>query len=1102
MNRKLLRFSLLSLVLMLIGVVYAETSGTTSEPIVLYSWEGNAEGAIQTGGTIAAADKDGADITANTINVAAGSFYTIKIDGKADFTSGNVVTITLDNELKAGDKIAVTACRNKNAADKKSGLLAKFDKGGQINSATTGLEFVNIDASDASAADQNRGTEPNALTFDVPEAAAGSKVIRMTRSQTGTNLYISKLVITRAAEQGGEGGEGGETPEEQTTDPVVLTWDYTSSNIPTTGPDNGLYYGGYVNDAAGTNLGLKGVKLNSSGYAFFAKPAVKGTLTLTIGDRKDATKAYAVDVYSCTISEGAATKGNLIGSVSVDASPNTGSLEIPAEVTGIYIQRQTSSEGVLSKIVFKQIVPRKFVDFEITNAQMSGEFDATTLPTGVTFSGTQRNDNHGYGNVTLTVPVDGTVKFTIGGCQYAGATFTVTDANSKTLATLDPKTTKCYHQDGSAITYLYVGEPTTLTFNNIQYLPYFKAEATEVSEATITFVDQDGKKLGEKVVYEGDAIGEIPYTEANLTIGEGMKFRGWTYMSGVKVKATDVVTGNVTIKASVTAIESVSVGSIQSYDLTSSIFYPEDHETIDITGAKYENNHGWNFAAEGSFTVDVAGKAQVVLTLCQYGNGTTIKVTDGAGNIVKEDVPAKAEADGGLTVVNYDGEATRLTFTFATQAYLHKIAVYNVKAFMEKDALSGYYIVPAGDAASLIMAINTASAEEGAKVFLPNGTYDLGNTVKTIISGKNVSLIGQSAENTVITTRPIEEGLDKADLLKNTGEGLYMQDISLKNNFSYGGNDGRAASLHDTGTKTVCKNVFLLSYQDTYYSHKVGGLYYFEGGELHGTVDYLCGNGKVYYDSVKLVNEVRGSATITANSEMYVFNNCTVENNATTYNLGRAWSDHPVCVYLNTTLLDPDRLVSTRWNLTGINCDYKVAGEYGTKNSAGENITPASNTVTFTKENTTLNTILDEKALQKHSIDSVLGDWAATAKAEATQVAAPSDAELTTGKIQWTAVDGATAYAVFKNDVLVAITEGTSVEVGTKEDGDTFTIRSANQRGGFGKAATVTEKTTIIHLINPEALKAKDENIYNISGQRINAPQKGINIINGKKVIR
>ena len=50
-----------------------------------------------------------------------------------------------------------------------------------------------------------------------------------------------------------------------------------------------------------------------------------------------------------------------------------------------------------------------FVDFEITNADMSGEFDSSKLPDGVIFSGTKRGDNHGYGNVTLTVPVTGKV---------------------------------------------------------------------------------------------------------------------------------------------------------------------------------------------------------------------------------------------------------------------------------------------------------------------------------------------------------------------------------------------------------------------------------------------------------------------------------------------------------------------------------------------------------------------------------------------------------------------------------------------------------------------------------------------------------------------
>ena len=191
-------------------------------------------------------------------------------------------------------------------------------------------------------------------------------------------------------------------------DPVVLIWDYTEKQIPKEGPDNGLYYAAYVNDAPSSNMRLNGVKLNSSGYAFFEKPAVAGKLTLTIGNRKSA-DAYAVNVYACTVANGAATKGDLIGEVAVDAGPNSGSIDVPADAAGIYIERKTTAEGVLSKIVFKEAVGRSFVDFEITNADMSGEFDTSKLPAGVTFSGTKRGDIHGYGNVTIVVPVDGTV---------------------------------------------------------------------------------------------------------------------------------------------------------------------------------------------------------------------------------------------------------------------------------------------------------------------------------------------------------------------------------------------------------------------------------------------------------------------------------------------------------------------------------------------------------------------------------------------------------------------------------------------------------------------------------------------------------------------
>lgn len=887
------------------------------------------------------------------------------------------------------------------------------------------------------------------------------------------------------------------------SNPNNLLWDYTNKDIPTVGPDNGLYYTGYVNDAAGTYNGLHGAKLNSSGYAFFAKPAVAGKLTLIIGDRKNSA-AYAVNVYACTIANGVATKGNLIGEVAVSETPGNGSLDIAADVTGIYIERKTTSEGVLSKVEFKETIERSFVDFEMALGGLSAEFDVTTLPEGVTFTGTYNTDDHGYRNATVVVPVDGTVKFTIGGCQYANRAFEVKNGNGSVIATIDPKTATCYHQNGAAVTYIYVGEPTTLTFNNIQYLPYFKAEATDVKEATITYKDHNGKELGKKTVFEGDPVGDIPFTAADLTIASDSTFRGWVYNNKIKVKATDVINGNTTIFASVTSIEKEpKVGDIQVYDLTQAIFYPEDHENFDVANAAYYNNHGWDFAAGGSFSVNVAGNAQVILSLCEYGKGTEVTITDAQGSVITNDIVAKAESgkDGATAVLEYAGPATKLTFTFATQTYVHKVMVLNIEKFLEKDAQSGYYIVPTGVGAgpSLIMAINSAAKEEGAKIFLPNGTYDLGALTLTGISGKNISIIGQSAEGVIIKNQPpVEaEGLGKADLFNNTSEGLYLQDLTLKNELDYyhAGSSGRAATLHDQGTKTINKNVRHLSYQDTYYSHKTGGLYYFEGGEIHGTVDYLCGNGKVYFNEVKLVNEQRNSATISANSELYVFNNCVIENNADKYNLGRAWSDNPTCIYLNTTLLDPSKLEDTRWNLSGINCDYSKAGEYGTKNAAGQDITPATNSITFKKANTTLNTILTADEAATYTIDYVLGDWATTAQAEAKQVEAPA-AKFQAGNITWEAVDGATAYAIFKNDKLVAITTQTSLLTDDNGEG-LYTIRSANGRGGFGPAAKVAGTATAIQQVKADDEKA----IYSLQGVRVSKATKGLYIIGGKKVV-
>lgn len=643
--------------------------------------------------------------------------------------------------------------------------------------------------------------------------------------------------------------------------------------------------------------------------------------------------------------------------------------------------------------------------------------------------------------------------------------------------------------------------PVTANGKTLNYIINF----VQKPDFTLTYIDTDGTTMGTQSVEKDAQIGTFDIDIATAkSSSTTKKARGWFKKNSVGEKYTteSIITEDVNLYAVETEIEVASDSKKYTFNLADKNFDTVDHEAFNTIGSGkfHDTTHGWSFSNGDKIELLVGRKASISLGLCQYtADGATITASNGAS------VNAKTTTDGTITSINYEGDEGTLTLTINATGtvYIHKIIIQNTYT-TNYDVIGSWYIVKKDDADSFTEVLDLANNTGGSDpiyIFLPDGTYDLGEKVKTPISRNNISIIGQSVDKTVImNTPPLSmEGLDKADLLKNTSTNLYMQDLSLKNAMYYDGKTtGRASTLHDQGTQTINKNVRHLSHQDTYYSHKTGGLYYFEGGELHGTVDYLCGNGKVYYNEVKLVNEERSSATITANSELYVFNNCTIENHAGSYNFGRAWSDNPTCIYLNTILEDPSKLIETRWNLEGINCDYKIAGEYGTKDKDGNNITPTSNTITFKKANTTLNTILAESELSKYTIDKVLGTWAATAQQQTKQLSAPT-ATYDNGTVTWSAVDGASAYALFKNGEFLGITTSNSYNITVDATKDALTIRTANSRGGFGAEAAVAGTVSGINVISNN--RTDNKAIYTLQGVRVEKPTKGIYIIGGRKVV-
>ena len=126
---------------------------------------------------------------------------------------------------------------------------------------------------------------------------------------------------------------------------------YYQSAVPAGSPDNGLTF----NNGTKSGKGMYGIKLNSSGYAWFVKPAVAGTLRVGAYS-PDLNAAYEVNVFACD--EEGAKSGDALGTLSTaSAGAASATMDIAADVERIRIERKTSNEGILYFIEFKGEAP-------------------------------------------------------------------------------------------------------------------------------------------------------------------------------------------------------------------------------------------------------------------------------------------------------------------------------------------------------------------------------------------------------------------------------------------------------------------------------------------------------------------------------------------------------------------------------------------------------------------------------------------------------------------------------------------------------------------------------------------------------------------------
>lgn len=641
---------------------------------------------------------------------------------------------------------------------------------------------------------------------------------------------------------------------------------------------------------------------------------------------------------------------------------------------------------------------------------------------------------------------------------------------------------------------------------------------------TLTYYDVDGKTvLGTQTVEQDAEIEKfLDGTTEKVTVADGKKFRGWASdqkKDSQKFTTSSVITESAALYALVTDIETASGTARYDYDLQKEGFDINDHEAIEVEGGKWHDaTHGWTFNADSKVKVLMGGKGYIKMALCQYSGSGKIILSDPQGKEVAS-IDAKASKDGNSGILqNPSTESGFYTLSFEGTAYLHNLSIVNMTdpAFAQN---GNWYTAKAGDAQSFITTLEVVNGENAAAdaarsfIFLPNGTYNLGDQCLTNISGNNISLIGESMDKTIIVNKPAieNEGIGTTATLLNTGNNLYMQDITLQNALEYykSGSAGRAVCLQDRGTQTICKNVKMLSYQDTYYSNEPNGKgqFYFEDSEIHGTVDYVCGGGDVYFNRVLFVNESRkegvknGEDVIAApNSKSewgYIFKDCTIENKAKAFSLGRSWNNITRLTWLNTTINQKDEILNDdkKYAYFTINAmGDAMADKFRLdvlKDAEGNVFSPAEKKVIFknsdaTKQKAEENIILTDEEAATFTLNAVFGDWRPETKAAQATATATT---LKDGKLSWTG--DAKMYLVAKDGKFYTLTTENTLAV--DDDKASFTVRAANDMGGFG-AATGSVSTGINSIMTTETAVAKTA-IFAADGTQLSTLQKGINIV-------
>ena len=296
----------------------------------------------------------------------------------------------------------------------------------------------------------------------------------------------------------------------------------------------------------------------------------------------------------------------------------------------------------------------------------------------------------------------------------------------------------------------------------------------------------------------------------------------------------------------------------------------------------------------------------------------------------------------------------------------------------------------------------------------------------------------------------------------------YFEGITFENRWGTRMKDGpQALALYTKNDRTIVNHCAMLSYQDTYRTAEVvNGRNYVRQCFIEGAIDFIYGQGNVFFDSCTLNSVLQDGGFIVATKHDestrwgYVFRNTTITAPGTPSDtrvwLGRPWLHSPMAVFINTrteVTIPPEGWYDHMSTLPKVYADYGTVDAEGRPVDLSQRINRYYNIVgNDTVWGICKNRLTDEEAAAL-TIDRVLsGDDGWNPQQQCQSLPAPI-VKAKGNQLTWSPVAGARGYVVEREGKVVAVTQRNQYTLPDRRA--TYTVRTVSALGNL----SVDDKT-------------------------------------------